>query len=138
MERIDIILKGIIGFMGGMTSYLAGGLGWFFAILLILMLADFITGLMISIVQKEVSSAIGIKGLFKKVYVIILIGVIYLVEQQLLGSNGAIGDGTAIAFIVIELVSITENGGKLGVPMPEQIKNVIKLLKNENIENSRR
>lgn len=128
MERIDLFIKTTVGIVGGLISYLVHGVGMAFAILLLVMLADFITGLLVGFVTKEVSSKVGTKGLIKKTYIIILIGVVYIIEKNLFGSS-VVGDGATFSFLAIEFVSLIENGGKLGVPIPEPIKNFISTLK---------
>lgn len=129
MERIDLIVKAAATFIGGIVSYLVGGLGVAFTVLLGLMLLDYISGLMVGIVQQKLSSAIGRAGFIRKLYIVLLIGAVYLIERVVLDQPGYIGDGVAVAYCIMEFVSITENGGKLGVPMPRQIKNLITALK---------
>lgn len=131
MEKMDLILKGAVGFAGTVVSFLVGGLGLAFTILLGLMLLDYITGLMVAVASKKVSSEIGIKGFIRKLYVILLIGAIYMISQVIDGLN-YIGDGVTIAYIVIEFISITENGGKLGAPMPRAVQEIIETLKGES------
>ena len=129
MENIDVMLKGIVFTLGTICSWIVGGIGVAFSVLLLMMALDFITGLMVGFVNKELSSSIGSKGLIKKMYIVILISSVYLIEKVGLDFAGYTGDGLAIAFIIIELISIVENGGKLGVPIPEGVKNAIAALK---------
>ncbi|WP_239551327.1 phage holin family protein [Paenibacillus elgii] len=68
------------------------------------MLLDYVTGLMAGYVRKELSSRIGITGL----YIIILVGCVYMIEISVLKSNGVFGDGVVIAYSVIEFLSIVE------------------------------
>lgn len=132
MERIDLFIKGTVGVIGTFVSYLVDGFGLAFAILLGMMALDYISGLMVAISTKTLSSSVGIKGLIKKMYIIILIGAIYLLGLAIEGLN-YIGDGVAIAYIGIEFISLAENGGKLGVPLGP-IKKVIAVLKNQDGE----
>ncbi|MDO3681400.1 phage holin family protein [Paenibacillus ehimensis] len=116
MDKSTIFKTGF-GVVGAFISWVVGGLGLAFTILLGLMLLDYITGLMAGYVQKELSSRTGITGLMRKTCIIILIGCVYMVEISVLKSNGVIGDGVVIAYSVIEFLSIVENCGKLGVPL---------------------
>ncbi|WP_025847583.1 phage holin family protein [Paenibacillus ehimensis] len=127
MEKSTII-KTTIGAVGAFFSWMVGGLGLAFTILIGLMLLDYATGLMAGYVRKELSSRIGITGLIRKTYVIILVGCVYMIELSVLKSNGVIGDGVVIAYSVIEFLSIVENGGKLGVPLGP-LANVISAVK---------
>lgn len=128
MDRVDLIIKGSIAAGGTLISYLIDGFGLAFAILLGMMVIDCITGLLVAVVNKNLNSSIGRNGFIRKMYILLLIGAIYLLGQAVEGLS-YIGDGVTVAYIVIEFISITENGGKLGVPMPGAVKKVIAVLK---------
>ncbi|MCM3273646.1 phage holin family protein [Paenibacillus elgii] len=129
-----IFLKTAIGAFGAFFSWVVGGLGLAFTILLGLMLLDYVTGLMAGYIRKELNSRKGIAGLVRKTYIIILVGCVYMIEISVLKSNGVIGDGVVIAYSVIEFLSIVENGGKLGVPLGP-LANVISAVKGKGGEN---
>ncbi|WP_214480675.1 phage holin family protein [Bacillus sp. SM2101] len=112
--------------IGYVISLLIEGVGLAIAILLAMMVIDCITGLLVGLMDKNLNGANGFKGLLKKMYVLLLISAVYLLEK-IVFSTGYIGDGVTIAYIIIEFISITENGGKLGVPIPRQIREVIKV-----------
>ena len=131
MERIDILIKFIAGAFTGIISWMVGGFGLVFTVLIGLMAIDFITGILVGIYEKKVNSRIGTKGLIKKLYIILLIGAVYLVEVAILKSSGIVADGVSGAFCIMEFVSLTENGGKLGIPLPEKVKDIILVLKNK-------
>ncbi|MBU7316169.1 phage holin family protein [Paenibacillus oleatilyticus] len=134
MERIDLLVKTIVGVVSGFVSMLVGGLGLVFTVLLGLMAIDFITGLLAGAFNEGLQSRKGAKGIIKKVYVILLIGSVYLIETAVLKSNGVVTDGISGAFCLIEFVSITENGGRMGIQIPDKIKDLISTLKNEKKE----
>lgn len=122
-------VKTIVMVVGGLISYMVGGLGLAFTILLGLMVIDYVTGLMVAIYKKNLSSKVGSRGFIRKLYVILLIGAVYLIEQVTFEQVGYIADGVAVAYCVMELVSIVENGGKLNVPLPKMLKDLILVLK---------
>lgn len=129
MERLDMYVKTIAMVVGGLISYMVGGLGLAFTVLLGLMVIDYATGLMVAIYKKNLSSRVGSRGFIRKLYVILLIGAVYLIEQVTFEQVGYIADGVAVAYCVMELVSIVENGGKLNVPLPKMLKDLILVLK---------
>lgn len=135
VEKIDLWIKSIVAFFGALLSYALDGLGWAFTVLLIFMAADYVTGLMAGFINKNLESGVAFKGLAKKVYVIILVSCIYLLEYAGLDIAGFAGDGVAIAYIVVEFISITENGGKIGAPIPKVIRDAIAILKREDDNN---
>ena len=130
----------ICGFIGVITSLLVSALGgWDSAIitLTIFIVADFITGLMVASFFKKspkskngtLSSAIGFKGICKKVMIYLFVVVGYRIDLML--GTDYIRNAVIIGFIVNELISLTENAGLTGVPLPSIILKSIDLLKNK-------
>jgi toxin secretion/phage lysis holin len=124
---MEKLLKGIFGSIGAFWSFVVGALGWAFPTLIIMMAADFITGTMAGSKNEGLSSARGREGFKKKVYILILIGAVYLLEKVIFNTQH-LGDGVTIAYLIIEFISLTENGGRLGVPLGP-VQNIIAVLK---------
>lgn len=129
-------IAGITGTVGFLISYLVDGVGIAVAILLAVMAIDYATGLISAFVNKTLSSRIGTTGFARKLYILLLIAAVYLVESILFGSEH-VGDGIAIAYIAIEFISITENGVKMGAPMPPFVKNLLAIVKSKTEEANR-
>ena len=118
---------------GLVVSFLAalfGGLDFALATLLIFMGVDYVTGLMVAAAGKspkgKLSSKVGWKGLAKKCVILLLV----LVAAQLdvvLGTS-YVRAGVCIAFLCNEVISILENAGLMGVPLPAALKNAVELL----------
>ena len=141
MEKSDLIIKSVIGVVGGIVSIFTGLFGLMFTGLLGMMAIDYLTGITSSIVFGEgLSSSRGYRGLFKKVYTLILIGSILMVEIAVTKTNGVITDGVSSAFIFIEFISIIENGNKMGLKLGflnklvETVKSKIPLLEDADRE----
>lgn len=86
-------------------------------LLLILMAADFGTGLISGFVQKKLDSQISYNGIARKTAILILISVVHLAGKPI-GIGVDLGGIIAIAYCVNELISIVENCVKCGVPVP--------------------
>lgn len=99
MEKWIASITGTVGFL---ISYLIDGVGLAVTILLAIMLIDYATGLMAAFIQKQLSSQIGTKGFIRKLYVLLLISAVYLVEG-IMFDTGHAGDGIAFAYIAIEV-----------------------------------
>lgn len=110
------VLSLIVGAIGATWAAVVGVFGLAVSVLLVVMLADYITGILCAFVNKELNSAKGTRGFIKKLIVLILIGLLYLIEYNLIGTATG-GEGAAWAYIAIEFISITENAGKIGVPL---------------------
>jgi toxin secretion/phage lysis holin len=119
-----------IAFVGSILTYLFGGWSQLLALLFFIIIADYITGLMASIIEgKGLSSAIGYKGLIKKFGIVLLVALGYQLDKNL--GTDVIMAGTIYFFLANELISIVENYGRMGLPLPPQITNVIKVLRDK-------
>ncbi|MBK3495331.1 phage holin family protein [Viridibacillus sp. YIM B01967] len=123
-------IAGITGTVGFLVSYLVDGVGMAVSILLAVMALDYATGLIAAFVNKQLNSRIGTTGFARKLYILLLIAAVYLVESILFGSEH-VGDGIAIAYIAIEFISITENGVKMGAPMPPFVSDLLSMVKSK-------
>lgn len=120
-----------VGIIGSFVSYLVDGIGLATTVLLGMMALDYLSGLMSGAYNKELNSRIGFRGLIRKSYYLLLLGSVYLVGYAVDEIKWA-GDGLAIALIAMEFISITENGTKMNMPMPEPIKKIL-LIMNEKM-----
>ena len=118
------------GLVGSFIAALFGGLDSALATLLIFMGVDYVTGLMVAAAGKspkgKLSSKVGWKGLAKKCAILLLV----LVAAQLdvvLGTS-YVRAGVCIAFLCNEVISILENAGLIGVPLPAALKKTVELL----------
>lgn len=134
MSIKDIIVM-ICGIVGGAISSLLGGWNSSLTTLVIFMGIDFITGLVVAGVFKKslktdsgaLESNVGWKGLVKKGIVLLIVLIAHRLDIAL--GTTIIRDSVVIAFIVNELISITENAGLMGVPIPKAITKAIDVLK---------
>lgn len=111
--------------LGGWFGYFVGGVDGFMTALIVLMVLDYVTGIMCAIVDKQLSSSIGFKGLFKKMLIIMLVGVAHIVDLNVVGSNEALRSAVICFYLSNEGVSVLENASRLGLPIPEKLKAVL-------------
>ena len=127
-------MKNIINFITGTlltgVVYFLGGLDIALKTLLIFIALDYITGLCKAITQKKVNSSIGAKGIIKKVgYLIIVAMSVYL--DKTVGDTGAIRNIVIYFFVANEGISILENWGTMGLPLPKKIFDVLEQIRLE-------
>jgi len=127
----------MLGVIGSFIAGLFGGFDASMVTLLVFMGIDYITCLIVAAANKSpksksggLSSAIGLKGLAKKCVVLMLVLVSARLDLTL--GTSYIRDAVCIGFMVNELLSIIENAGLLGVPLPAALKNAIEILQNKN------
>ena len=126
----------IVGIVGSFIAGLFGGWDASMVTLLLFMGVDYITGIAVAVCGKSpksdtgrLSSKIGWRGLAKKCVSLLL--VLVAVRLDITLGTSYIRDAVCIAFTVNELISITENAGLLGVPLPGILTKAIELLQNK-------
>ena len=87
---------------------------------------------MCAIVSKNLSSEIGFKGLFRKVLIFMLVGIANVVDMQIIGAGSALKIAVVFFYLSNEGISILENAAFLGVPIPEELKRVLKQIKHHD------
>ena len=116
-----------VAFIGSAFAYFFGGWSQMLMLFFFVIIMDYVTGVMAAIIEKNLSSAVGYKGIIKKFSMVLLVALAYQLDK--FTGNDVIMTGTVLFFIANELVSITENYGRIGLPLPPQIKNAIKILR---------
>ena len=135
---IRIFILSGVACVGAAITSLLGGWNGAMTTLVILMLIDYITGILVAGVFHNspkcfggaLSSAVGFKGLCRK-FVILLI-VVVACRVDILLNTTIIRDATCIGFCANELVSITENAGLMGIPLPRKLVDAIEVLRGDN------
>ena len=127
----DKILSSIIAGLGACANYFFGGLDMALKTLLLLMVLDYITGLICAGKDKALSSSTGFKGLCKKILILIIVGVSVSVDNAT-GTNGIVRSMVIFFYASMEGISILENATRAGVPVPEQLKEMLVQLKKGN------
>ena len=114
---------------------IGGWLGWFLGRcdgLLIALLAfvaiDYVTGVMCAIVDKKLSSAVGFKGIFKKILIFALVGVGHILDTMVIGTGSVLRTAVIFFYLSNEGISLIENAGHLGLPIPAKLKAVLEQL----------
>jgi len=122
-------------------SAIGGGLGWFFGggspsgsfggviyALLVFVVADYITGVMCAIADKKLSSEVGFKGICKKVLIFVMVGVAHIIDTNLIGNGEVLRTAVIFFYCSNEGISMLENAGHLGLPIPAKLKDVLEQL----------
>ena len=120
---IAVICTGLI--------YLLGGIDVALTCLLIAIILDYVSGFIKAFVTKQLSSKIGAMGILKKVGVLLIVMLAVLIDR-VTGETGAIRTLVIYYFVANEGLSIVENLGQAGVPIPQSIKKALKALKKES------
>lgn len=126
--------------IGSALSYFIGGVDTMFIVLCVFLSVDYISGIIVASVFKnstktdtgKLNSAVSFKGLCKKFFVVILVGVAHLLDVVL--DTNFIRGGVVVAFISNETISIIENAGLMGIPIPNMLKKAIDILQDKEVD----
>lgn len=110
--------------------YLVGGIDVAMKSLLIVIVIDYITGVMSAIYNKKLNSTIGLKGILKKFSYLIIVSLSVILDR-IVGDTGAIRTLIIYFFVANDGISIVENIGKMGVPLPKKLTEVLEQLRNK-------
>ena len=110
--------------------FLIGGFDVAMSCLLIAIALDYVSGILKAFINKNLSSEIGLKGILKKVGILVIVMLGVLVDR-VAGETGAIRKLVIYYFVANEGLSIIENLGEAGLPIPKKLKNALKALKKE-------
>ena len=118
----------IFSAVGGWLGYFLGGCDGLLYALIAFVVIDYITGVMCAIINKQLSSAVGCKVIYRKVLIFLLVGVANIIDVQVIGTGAVLRTAVIFFYISNEGVSLLENAGHLGLPIPEKIKTVLEQL----------
>jgi len=127
-------LYGFLAFLGSMISSSLGGWTPELTLMVILMGADYVTGIFASLREgRGITSSISFWGLLKKGLMMLAVLIGYQVDSVM--NTQVVMTGCIYFWYANEIISLTENYGRLGLPMPEVIKKKIAVLKSKSDEN---
>ena len=129
--HIDLIWTKVqiaITALGGWLGYFLGGLDGLLIALLVFAVLDYVTGVMCAVADHELSSAVGFKGICRKVLIFMLVGIGHILDVHVVGTGSALRTAVICFYLSNEGVSLLENASHLGLPVPEKLKNVLEQL----------
>ena len=129
MDRFTEIIKIIFGGIVTAVSGFLGGMDGIMYALIAFITIDYITGVAVAVKQKKLSSEVGFWGLVRKVCIIALVGVAHFVDVYVTHNGDVIRTVVSMYYIGNEGVSILENCGNLGLPLPPKLIAVMAQIK---------
>ena len=114
--------------MGGWLGWFLGGWDGLLYALAAFTVIDYGTGVLCAIVEKTLSSEIGMRGIVKKVLIFLLVGVAHIVGAQLIGNGGIVRTAVILFFLSNEGLSLLENACRIGLPIPPKLKEILSQL----------
>ena len=124
-ELSTTTLNAWLAVVGAFCGWFFGGLDGLLNLLLIFVTVDFLTGSLYAISQKQLSSQSGFYGITRKVLIFVLVGCANLLDVYLLQHGSSLRNATICFYLSSEGISLLENIGKLGLPLPQKLKAVL-------------
>ena len=121
LETVTLGFGGIGGILGLLFGELDGSL----YALVVFVIADYFTGVISAISNKKLSSDIGFEGISKKICIFVLVAIANIVDVNILNSGAAVRTAVIFFYLSNEGISVLENAVKLGLPVPEKLRNIL-------------
>ena len=125
MKEFWNMIQMVFAAVGGWLGYFLGGMDGLMIALVVFVILDYVTGIMCAVIDRELSSSVGFRGIFKKVLVLMLVGVAHIVDLHVVQSGEALRSAVICFYLSNEGVSVLENAGHLGLPIPEKLKAIL-------------
>lgn len=134
MSKIQIIIDSIAGAVGAVLGFMYGEVTGLFWALIAFMALDYISGVIVAIIEKRLSSEVGFRGLAKKFLILVFVAVGHIADTYILGGTPAAMSAVMLFYMANEGISIIENATALGLPVPKKLKDIMAQLKKESEE----
>jgi len=128
MKEFWNIIQLIFTAVGGWLGYFLGGCDGLLVALVVFVTVDYLTGVMCAIEDKTLSSEVGFKGICRKVIIFMLVGIGHILDVNVIGTGSVLRTAIIFFYLSNEGVSLLENAGHLGLPIPEKLKDVLEQL----------
>lgn len=128
-------IQAVFAAIGGYIGWFLGGVDGFMYALIAFVIIDYVTGLMVAVLERKLSSEVGFRGIFKKVLIFAMVGIGNIIDVYLIKNGSAIRTAVIFFYVSNEGISIIENSAKVGLPIPEKLRDVLKQLNKEDENN---
>lgn len=131
MDKLFNFFSMLAGGVGGFLVYVFGGFDNLLKTLLILIIIDYITGVLKALYNKELSSAVGSRGIIKKVIILLVVAATVVVQKSF-ADTLPVREVVIVFYISNECLSVFENASQI-IPFPEPIKEFLLQIKNDTL-----
>jgi len=125
MKVVLCYLKTFFIALSGYIGFFLGGFDGLLRTLILFVIIDYLSGLMCAVVNKNLSSEIGARGIFKKILIFLIIGTAHNIDAYLFNDSDILRTAVVFFYISNEGLSLLENIGNLGLPFPEKLKSAL-------------
>ena len=128
---MDNVFKNIMAAVCTLISFLFGDMEGMLIALIALIILDYISGVIAAAVEKRLSSEVGAKGIAKKIFMLLIVALANIVDINVVGDGHVLKTVTVVFYICNECISLIENAGRIGVPVPKKLLDVLEQLRDK-------
>lgn len=128
MKEFWNMIQAVFTMVGGWLGYFLGGCDGLLFALVVFVAMDYITGVMCAAADQKLSSEVGFKGICRKVLIFMMAGIANVLDVQIIGNGSVLRTAVIFFYLSNEGVSLLENAGHLGLPIPSRLKAVLEQL----------
>ena len=129
---MDNIFKQIMAAVCTLISFLFWDIEGMMVALIALIVLDYISGVIAAAVEKRLSSGVGAKGIAKKIFMLLIVALANIVDTSVIGDGHVLKTVTVVFYICNECISLIENAGRIGVPVPKKLLDVLEQLRDRD------
>lgn len=129
---MDNVFKNIMAGVCTVLSFLFGDMEGLMVALIALIILDYISGVIAAAVEKRLSSEVGAKGIAKKIFMLLIVALANIVDINVIGDGHVLKTVTVVFYICNECISLIENAGRIGVPVPKKLLDVLEQLRDKD------
>ena len=123
-NMIQLVFAGL----GGWLGWFLGGCDGLIYALLVFVVVDYVTGVLCAINDRALSSEVSFRGLCRKVLIFTLVAVGHILDVYVIGNGSVLRTAVIFFYMSNEGISLLENAGHLGLPIPDQLRLVLEQL----------
>ena len=128
-------IKAASALLCGLFGFLWGEMDGLLIALIAFICLDYASGVLVGAVKHKLNSQVSFKGLCKKAMIMLIVAVAHIVDTQILGGTASVfRSATCGLYIASEGMSILENAGKLGLPLPKKLREMLEQLHDKSEE----
>lgn len=127
---MEILAKWSAAGAGAIIGYLFGGWSIMLQVLLGLSVLDYVTGLLAAGIEGKLNSKVGYRGAAKKIMMLVIVAAAHFADR-LIGGSSMIMNAAIFFYAGNEILSLVENVGRSGVPVPDVLKKAIDVLRSK-------
>ena len=125
-------IRMVFALIGGWLGLFLGNADRLLILLIVFVILDYLSGVLRAISEKKLSSAVGFRGISRKVLTFVMVGLAHQIDKTTIGSGSMLRSAVSFFYLSNEGLSLIENASQLGLPIPEQLRRILIQLHNRD------